>query len=615
MRNSIENRDQVLEAREAALAQELQNVDQQMDHLASLRGVCFLFFVICFAVFFWKNYLAFLVLGILGVLIFAILVVLHNRKKQVYKRILALKEVHDAYIARTRHDFTKLSDDGSDLMVKSHAYAGDLDLFGPKSLFALINVAHTAYGRKQLQNWLLCASEERIDREEILARQQAVSELAQQYEKVEELEATTKMNVKKKGSPSALLAFIKIGLQESGRGMIVARILTTVGLWISVILGILISSRILIASGILLLVQFGLMTISYKQHAISFQVVEKFYPELRAYAKIFTELESVEVQSAYLQSLRKRLYGEKEGQAENQSASNQLYSLYRISLMVQARMQPLLYFLLNIVFLYDELCLHRLNQWREVSGNEIPDKLLAIGEWEALMSLSVLDTIYPDGCKPEIVESAEPFFHGVKIGHPLIPTNKLVRNDFSLDRGCAVITGSNMSGKTTLLRTVGINTVLAMAGATCPSASLSLSVMRLAASMRIEDDLGEGVSTFYAELLKIERIVRASKSDVPLLYLIDEIFRGTNSKDRTDGAWTVLKKLHRPQIIGMMSTHDYELCKMADKGEVDLSFYHFSEFFDDEGMHFDYLLKDGMSTETNAKYLMRMVGIDDSEDL
>ena len=228
------------------------------------------------------------------------------------------------------------------------------------------------------------------------------------------------MNVKKKGSPSALLAFIKIGLQESGRGMIVARILTTLGLWISVILGILISSRILIASGVLLLVQFGLMTISYKQHAISFQVVEKFYPELRAYAKIFTELESVEVQSAYLQSLRKRLYGEKEGQAENQSASNQLYSLYRISLMVQARMQPLLYFLLNIVFLYDELCLHRLNQWREVSGNEIPDKLLAIGEWEALMSLSVLDTIYPDGCKPEIVESAEPFFHGVKIGHPLI---------------------------------------------------------------------------------------------------------------------------------------------------------------------------------------------------
>ena len=129
--------------------------------------------------------------------------------------------------------------------------------------------------------------------------------------------------------------------------------------------------------------------------------------------------------------------------------------------------------------------------------------------------------------------------------------------------------------------------------------------------MRIEDNLGEGVSTFYAELVKIERIVRAAESGTSLLFLIDEIFRGTNSKDRTDGAWIVLKKLHSPKIIGMMSTHDYELCKMDTNGEVDLVFYHFSEYFDDDGLHFDYKLKEGMSSETNAKYLMKLVGIEE----
>ncbi|HBZ77277.1 MAG TPA: hypothetical protein DEO39_01055, partial [Clostridiales bacterium] len=293
------------------------------------------------------------------------------------------------------------------------------------------------------------------------------------------------------------------------------------------------------------------------------------------------------------------------------SASNQLYALYKICLFIQARMQPLLYFVLNIVAPFDEILLSLLERWRRRSGKSIPDKLMAIGEWEALMSLATMQTIYPDGAFAEIEDTHTPFFEAKGIGHPLISEETLVRNDFSLEKGCAMITGSNMSGKTTLLRTVGINTVLAFSGTVCPASSLKLSLMNIGASMRIEDNLGEGVSTFYAELVKIERIVKIADSGRPLLFLIDEIFRGTNSKDRTDGAWTVLKKLHKPSIIGMMSTHDYELCKMNGNGEVDLVYYHFSEYYDDDGLHFDYLLKNGMSTETNAKYLMKLVGITD----
>ena len=255
--------------------------------------------------------------------------------------------------------------------------------------------------------------------------------------------------------------------------------------------------------------------------------------------------------------------------------------------------------------------IHLLEKWKKSSGKGLERRLDVVGEWEALMSLATLSFIYPDGTFPKFVPSNTPVFRAKEIGHPLIPENRIVRNDFSLDKGCCLITGSNMSGKTTLLRTVGINCILAYTGAVVPAASLELTAMRIGASMRIEDNLGEGVSTFYAELLKIERIVKLAQSDTPLLYLIDEIFRGTNSRDRTDGAWIVLKKLNKPSIIGLMSTHDYELCKMNDNHEVNLSYAHFSEYYDDDGLHFDYKLKEGMSTETNAKYLMKLVGIDD----
>ncbi|MBO4927796.1 MAG: MutS family DNA mismatch repair protein [Clostridiales bacterium] len=450
-----------------------------------------------------------------------------------------------------------------------------------------------------------------MDLEDIRSRQKAVAELSEQLVLMEELEASTELNVKGRGSPRALIAFVDSDSVAPGKRILMIRIINTILLWVSFIVALIFGGYVFFVPLTFFVIQLLLMAWGYKDNGYMFDIVEKFYPELPAYSNIFTELEDTEVHSDYLLAIKKRLYGENEAEGKGKSASNQLQSLYKICLLVQARMQPLLYFVLNVVFPFDELCLKLLENWRSGAGNSIPDKLLAIGEWEALMSLAVMRTIYPNGVIPEITESSTPFFKAKSIGHPLIEEKRLVRNDFSLEKGCAMITGSNMSGKTTLLRTVGINAVLAYAGAVCPAESLSLSLMNVAASMRIEDNLGEGVSTFYAELVKIERIVNIARKGKPLLFLIDEIFRGTNSKDRTDGAWTVLKQLHKQTIIGLMSTHDYELCKMNGTKEVDLVYYHFSEYFDDDGLHFDYRLRDGMSTETNAKYLMKMVGIYD----
>ncbi len=611
MSEKKEKRDQVLEERRIALEEEWKRIEEKAGGLANYRGICFVGALVLFVLFFVKKQFVFLIPACVVFLGFIILVAIHGRIKAKAQRIAVLKEIHEANMARTLHDFSKLPDDGSDLQIKKHAFSGDLDIFGPKSLFHLINIAHTAYGRRQLQKWLLLADSQSISREDILSRQEAVKELSSRLSLVEELEASTRMNVKKKGSPQALLAFIAAPVTGMKKGFLVLRISLAVLFYLSLIAGMVMGGYYLIFPSAILIFQMGMMALCYKTHAVTFDLVEKFYPELRAYSNIFTGLENVEVKASYLQGLRDQLYGKSEENCTNRSASNQLSSLYMICLLIQARMQPLLYFVLNVAMPFDEICLHLLEKWRKESGKEIPEKLQAIGEWEALMSLSLMGMIFPDGCMPEILEKDLPFFEAEEMGHPLIEEKRVVRNNFKLDRGCAMITGSNMSGKTTLLRTVGINTILAYTGAVCPAKALSLSIMRVAASMRIEDNLGEGVSTFYAELVKIERIVRASESGTPLLFLIDEIFRGTNSKDRTDGAWIVLKKLHSPKIIGMMSTHDYELCKMDTNGEVDLVFYHFSEYFDDDGLHFDYKLKAGMSSETNAKYLMKLVGIEE----
>ena len=612
MSSNTEKRNADLDQRSEELDRELSVIQDKAGQLANLRGVSFIG-VLAFVILFFSREEK-LVFGIgagICLLIFIAFVIRHGRIKAQAKRIAMLREIHDQYIARTVHDFSRLPDDGEDLKIEKHPFSGDLDLFGNKSLFHLISVAHTGYGRRQLQKWLLTAADEKMDLDEILARQKAVEELSGQLKLVEELEASTQLNVKKKASPQALLAFIASEVVSAGAGIRLLRILSTVLLWVSFIVALFLRGYAFFVPVFFLAVQLFLMVISYKTNDVTFSLVEKFYPELRAYSNIFTSLESVDVKSEYLRSIKKRLYGEGESEGKERTASNQLQSLYKTCLLIQARMQPLLYFVLNLVFPFDELCLALLEKWRKTSGSRIPDKLLAIGEWEALMSLATMNVIYPDGAFAEIKDSYKPYFSAKGIGHPLIAENTLVRNDFELDKGCAMITGSNMSGKTTLLRTVGINAVLAYAGSVSPATSLKLSLMNIGASMRIEDNLGEGVSTFYAELVKIERIVKIAESGRPLLFLIDEIFRGTNSKDRTDGAWIVLKKLHKPSIIGLMSTHDYELCKMNTNGEVDLVYYHFSEFYDDDGLHFDYLLKNGMSTETNAKYLMKLVGITD----
>ena len=269
--------------------------------------------------------------------------------------------------------------------------------------------------------------------------------------------------------------------------------------------------------------------------------------------------------------------------------------------------------IINIIFPLDYLISYLMGKWAVKYGKDLPGYIESLAELESLMCASQTGLVFAESSFPDFVGSDDPsdnaYFEGEDLAHPLLDHDTVVRNSVTINKDIAIITGSNMSGKTTLIRTVGVCTVLAMTGGMVPASKLKLGRMRVMSSMRIVDSLEENMSTFKAELIRISGIVNAAGDNKPLLFLIDEIFRGTNSDDRTEGAITVLKKLSKPFICGLMTTHDYAMIDKTEKGFDNIRYYHFSESYTETGIAFDYKLTAGISRQSNAKYLMKLVGI------
>jgi DNA mismatch repair ATPase MutS len=233
-----------------------------------------------------------------------------------------------------------------------------------------------------------------------------------------------------------------------------------------------------------------------------------------------------------------------------------------------------------------------------------------VGEFEALCALSSYAYENPSDPFAEIV-TGETCFHGEGLGHPLIPEAVCVRNDVSLggDLRLLMISGSNMSGKSTLLRTVGINTVLALAGAPVRAKQLRLSSLVVGATLRVQDSLQAGRSRFYAEITRVRQLIDLARGQPPLLFLLDELFQGTNSHDRRIGAQAVLAGLIELGAIGLVTTHDLALTQIADHLGSRAGNVHFQDQLQDGTMMFDYRMHSGIVSHSNALALMRAVGI------
>jgi DNA mismatch repair ATPase MutS len=249
--------------------------------------------------------------------------------------------------------------------------------------------------------------------------------------------------------------------------------------------------------------------------------------------------------------------------------------------------------------------------WRQTHGTHVRAWLDTVGDFEALSSLSAYRYEHPDDVWPEIVAEGAGF-DGAGMGHPLIPAARAVRNDVRLwgETRMLLVSGSNMSGKSTLLRTVGVNTVLALAGAPVRATLLRITPLAIGATLRIQDSLQEGRSRFYAEITRLREISDTARGPVPLLFLLDELFHGTNSHDRLAGASGVLRNLLDRGAIGLITTHDLALTAVAEALAPRAVNVHFEDRFEGGEMHFDYRVKAGPVTRSNALALMRAVGLD-----
>jgi DNA mismatch repair ATPase MutS len=250
--------------------------------------------------------------------------------------------------------------------------------------------------------------------------------------------------------------------------------------------------------------------------------------------------------------------------------------------------------------------------WRRTHGTHVRVWLRIIGEFEALASLSAYAFEHPSDPFPAFTDDGRACFEGTGLGHPLVPASRMQANDVSLtaERQLLVVSGSNMSGKSTFLRTVGINAILAQAGAPVRAASVRMSPLAVGATLRIQDSLQEGRSRFFAEITRIRELADLARGPVPLLFLLDELFHGTNSHDRLVGASGVLRSLVDRGAIGLITTHDLSLTAIVDTLGSRAGNVHFEDSFDGRDMRFDYRVKPGPVTKSNALALMRAVGLD-----
>lgn len=328
---------------------------------------------------------------------------------------------------------------------------------------------------------------------------------------------------------------------------------------------------------------------------------------IKDYGRMLFRFEKEKFSSEYLKQLQEGLIN-----SSGENASSQIRRLEKISDSITNR-GNMMFLPINILLLWDYQCAISLGRWKQESGKKIEGWISAAGNIEALCSLGCLSHDHPEWCFPAIRDEKS-IFKARNLGHPLLGEG-MVRNDvaFREKERTLLITGSNMSGKSTLMRTCGISLVMAYAGAPVCADSMECSIMRLYTCMRIGDNLEKNISSFYAELLTIKNIVQASKEPGQVFFLLDEIFKGTNSSDRHTGAEQVILQLIKNGAMGMVSTHDLELGELENETKGIIKNYHFEEQYKDGKISFDYKLREGVSTTRNALYLIRMAGIEINE--
>jgi MutS domain V len=504
-------------------------------------------------------------------------------------------------IARLENRWQGAAEDGARFADPHHPYASDLDLFGRASLFELLSTARTRGGEERLAHWLKSASAT----DELTARHAAIDELRPMLELREQL-AVLGDDYRTGVNPDQLVKWSALPAQPfplwSRILALIFSLITAAMLvwWLSTDLKDPNARTAVIVIGAIE----GLFALSMRTKILGIVLsVEEPARDLDLLSRILATLEKQQFRSPLLAALRKAI------DVNGRPASHRIARLRRLIELLDSRDNPFIRALGPLVLWTTQVGM-AIEAWRAANGPEVAGWLDAVSGMEALSSLANYAWERPSDPFPRFApHGSEPCLDGEELGHPLLPDAQCVRNSVTITAPLQllVVSGSNMSGKSTLLRTIGVNTVLALAGAPVRAKRMTISHLSLGASIRTTDSLEEGHSRFMAEILRLKQVLELPP---PALFLLDELLGGTNSHDRALGSEGLIRALLARGAIGLVTTHDLTLSRIGDELAPAAANVHFEDRLENGRLIFDYLVRPGVVERSNALDLMRAVGLD-----
>ena len=575
--------------------------------VSNLRGLAFAVFIVTLLLaIFGAQGRWFGPVSLLGFGAFFALVVWHSRVIAEEDLARRFARVNRDALARNTGRFAELAETGARFIDNAHPYTSDLDVFGKNSLFQRLSVAHTRFGQEKLAAFFNAPSPEQA----VLERQSAVRALAPLLDVRQRIEALA-LGVVDPGSkhkeppnPEPLLRWAeeKPQLKHWLHVVWAARVLPffTVG---GMVAWSTFGHSWLFFTVPALLSMFALSLANAVTSRV-FSAVSETQGAFLRYGTLLAELESLNVDAPLIRGAQARLM------ASGKKPSEEMRRFERVVGFFELKHNGMIYPIVNLFLLWDIHCVLSLEAWQESAGRHVREWLDVVGEAEALSSLAGLAHDEPAFCFPEL--SRTPCFRATDLGHVLIDSKVRVTNSVELPAAgtALLVTGSNMSGKSTMLRSLGLANVLAFAGGPVCARSLVLAEFSLVTSIRISDSLSSGVSHFYAELNKLKAVVDATAGSKPVFFLLDEILHGTNSLERQIGARWVIGELIRRGALGAVSTHDMGLAELSPELMSRVTLIHFRETVRDNEMSFDYKAHPGPVQAGNALRLMRRIGLD-----
>ncbi|MDY4788180.1 MAG: hypothetical protein SO253_02540 [Bacilli bacterium] len=551
---------------------EIKKLSKYDNIIAVLRFIIFTLIVISL---FFLKYHFFYLITIFFTISFVMLIIIHDKVINKLRFYQAILEIYQEIEQKKNLEFTYIKTD-----FKSNDLAKDLDL---DYLFSLINCGYTYKGKKILFEHL---TEPKFSDSEIINRQQAVKEMFEKHNVFnKKFQAYSKMKKSRKISYN----FENYLFKEKNKYQDIYLLLLLIG-FID-ILGIIFN--IFPWWSILILFIFNYLVKNKQKQELDeyLTALDSLSLTFETYNNLASLINTEKFECEYLVSLKEQLL-------KGQIAFKKLIFINNLANFVK---NPFTDFIFSGFFALVGNVYTLFIKWGKKYKNDLYQSIDAIAAIEEIISLTTINEVFPSST-PTLINKTKIAF--TNLSHPLI--KNYVSNDVNFSKNSVVITGSNMSGKTTYLRSIGINLVLALNGANILASSGQFTNIKIFTSMRVHDDVNKGISTFYAEIKRIKSMIEYSKTNQPMICLIDEIFKGTNSLDRIKGATEGINKLTKDNVIIIVSTHDFELCNLDN-----IVNYHFEEYYENDEIHFTYKLQDDRCKTSNAIFLMKLAGIID----